>query len=759
MTWKPTKPVALEKLISAVNICDLLEKEDLTTLGNTVMAGYQQDVQSRKDWEKRQANANKLALQVMEAKTDPWPNAANIKFPLVTVAAMQFQARAYPTLFSGVDLVKVRVIGEDNTGEKKGRAERIATHMSWQNLEQDPAWEEDSDKLCLVVPIAGCAFRKRVFEPGPQRQVSQIVLPRNLVVNYWTRSLDDSPRFTHTFYLNANNIRQRELDGRYRELSHEPGETVYQDGTTRDAPVRPDPIAGEDEIQAAKDQRQGINKPEADNVTPWFTGEQYCWFDLDGDGYEEPYIVTFDIGANVVRRVVARYRPSQVVFTGGEKLSDFADSEGNYKLPDDKVYKITPVRIFTKYGFIPSPDGGFYDLGLGTLLGPLNSTVNSIINQMLDQGTMYTLGGGFLGRAFKGRGGPITFAPNQWHTLDVTSGDDLRKNVLPNPIREPSGTLLQLLGLIIQYAERIVQANDVQMGEQDMQNQKAETTRILNENGQRVYNGIYKRMWRASKYEYRVQYDLNAMFLEQDIDFEDLTSGRSALIRPDDYVGSSLDVRPAADPHIVSDGEAQKMAAMVVQRAQMAPGYNRYRSELRFLKSMRVPNIEEIYPPPKDPQSGKELPDYPPPPNPKLLAVQQKGEELKLKQAEFQTEQRKDQTRLLLEVRESMARVEEMKAMTVKLLAEADAAKAEPIIKMIYAQIESEGKRQDSLLKAVELIDKRMESMNGAASKDSGAESNSGMAESQGGAAVPGLSAMVKPNGAGPHGGVVAGGI
>jgi chaperonin GroES len=718
-------------------------------------------MQSRADWAKRQANANKLALQVMEQKTDPWPNAANIKFPLVTVAAMQFQARAYPTLFSGVDLVKVRVIGEDPTGEKKARAERIATHMSWQNLEQDPAWEEDSDKLCLVVPIAGCAFRKRVFEPGPQRQVSMIVLPRNLVVNYWTRSLDDSPRFTHTFYLNANNIRQREIDGRYRELSHEAGETIeYQNGEVRDAPVRPDPIAGEDEIQQAKDQRQGIAKPEADNVTPWFTGEQYCWFDLDGDGYEEPYIVTFDIGANVVRRVVARYRPSQVVYTDGKKLSDFAKPDGGYELPDDAVYKITPVRIFTKYGFIPSPDGGFYDLGLGTLLGPLNSTVNSIINQMLDQGTMYTLGGGFLGRAFKGRGGPITFAPNQWHTLDVTSGEDLRKSVLPNPIREPSSTLLQLLGLIIQYAERIVQANDVQMGEQDMQNQKAETTRILNENGQRVYNGIYKRMWRSSKYEYRVQYDLNAMFLEQDVDFEDLTSGRSALIHPDDYLGSSQDVRPAADPHIVSDGEAQKQAMTLVQLAGSQPGYNRYRSNLRLLKAMRVPNIEEVYPAPKDPQSGKELPDYPPPPNPKLLAVQQKQGELQLKQQEFAAEQRKDQTRLLLEVRESMAKVDEMKAMTAKLLAEADAAKAEPIIKMIYAQIESEGKKQDSLLKAVELIDKRMESMNGAGKGgDSAAQPDTGMAGAEGGAAVPALLGVAKPNGAGAHGGVVAGGL
>ena len=324
MTWKPLKPVPLTKLIGATNICALLDNEDLTNIGRRAMEGYEQDIEARRDWERRQATANKLALQVVEERTEPWPNASNIKFPLITVAAMQFQARAYPGLFSGTDLVKCKVIGDDPKGDKAARADRIATHMSWQCLEQDPSWEEDHDKLCLVTALAGCAFIKKGFEPGPGRQMTQLVLPRHFVINYWSRSIRDSPRYTHTFYLNANNIRQREIDGRFRVLKSDEDTKNEDYEKNRDGPVRPESSAGEDAIEAAKDQRQGITKPQQDDVTPWFTGEQYCWIDLDGDGYEEPYIVTVDIASGMVRRIVARYLPSGVKFADNTTLTKYA---------------------------------------------------------------------------------------------------------------------------------------------------------------------------------------------------------------------------------------------------------------------------------------------------------------------------------------------------------------------------------------------------------------------------------------------------
>jgi chaperonin GroES len=750
MSFRPTRPIPIWESIRAVNVAKLLTDEDVTAIGRIVASGYEVDMSSRSEWARRQAAANKLALQVMEEETFPWPNASSIKFPLVTVAALQFQARAYPTLLGSTEIVKCRVIGEDPTGEKTARARRISTHMSWQCLEQDEGWEEEHDKLLLVTAIAGCAFIKTGYEPGPGRIISQLVLPRNLVINYFTRTLEDSPRFTHTFNLNANAVKQREIDGRFLKFPTDASGTILEDPPGRQNPVRPDGQSGQDEITNAKDKRQGIFPPQEDDVTPWFTGEQYCWLDLDDDGYEEPYIVTFDISSGAVRRIAARFLPGDVKFDDHSTLADH-QSEGHEELAYDvprglKVYKITPVKIFQKYGFIPSPDGGFYDLGLGSLEGPINAAVNSLINQCVDTGTLKLLGGGFLGRGFKGRGGPVTFSPSQWHVLDA-AGDDIRKNVMPLPVPDISQSMFNLIGLLIQYAERIVSSTEIQMGESPGQNMKAETVRTLNQNGQRVYTGIYKRLWRAMRGEFRIRFDLNRLFLKVDQDYEDLTNGmgagKGAMIRPDDYMGTSFDVRPAADPNVVSDEDAIRQAMLLVQLSDTHPGYNRYQAQMRLLKAQRIPNIEEVFPAPmqQDPKTGQMVPakDFPPPPNPKLLDVQ-------IKQKKVELEEKKLQVQLQDEVKETQAHIIEMEAHARQMLAEAKGAQLDPIIKLIYAQIEAQGKRRDHLVSMLDTMNDMAETFNDRTDQAAANAGVGGVAGQPANAAVP---ANARPNGGG----------
>jgi hypothetical protein len=208
--------IKIDKLVSSTNICELLTEKQITDIGMAALDGYTNDIGTRAEWEKRNARAMMLALQVMEEKTFPWAGSSNVKFPLITVAAMQYQAKAYPALIPGNGLVKCKVWGQDTDGKKSQIADRISTHMTWQNMEQDLGWEEDSDKLLLVQPIAGCAFRKRLFDPAKGRQVSKLVLPQNFVVNYFARDLDSAPRYTETYYLTENDIRQRVLDGRFQ---------------------------------------------------------------------------------------------------------------------------------------------------------------------------------------------------------------------------------------------------------------------------------------------------------------------------------------------------------------------------------------------------------------------------------------------------------------------------------------------------------------------------------------------------------------
>jgi len=707
----------LDRLMREPNLVPLLDEKDVQAIGAWAAAGYTQDLNSRVEWSTRQAQANKLALQVFEEKTFPWPGAASVKFPLITVAALQYHAKSYPALVSGTDLVKCRVIGLDPTGQKTARAARISTHMSWQNLEQDSGWEQDHSKLLLVQAIAGCAFKKRVYEPGHAKQSGRLVLPENMVVNYFATNLEDARRYTHTYYLNHNNIYQRELDGRFSPVE-----------------TQPEARTGTEQEQQARDERQGITQPQKDDITPFFTGEQYCWIDLDGDGYEEPYIVTFDIATNAVRRIVARFLP------------------GGVKKREEDVYKITPIKVFVKYGFIPSPDGGFYDLGLGSILGPLNETVNTTINQMLDAGTMATLGGGFLGRGFKGKGGAITFQPNQWYPVDAP-GDDIRKNVLPLPVREPSQVLFQLLGLLLQYGERIVSATELQMGENIGQNTPAETARTMNENGARIYNALYKGTWLCMREEFRIQFELNSLYLDVDQDYTELTSGQGAMISAEDYVGPSLDVRPAADPHVVSDEQKIQQARIVFQNSLQVPGHNRYQATKRLYESMKIANIDQILPPPQGPgPDGKPqpLPDFPPMPNPKMMRAQLDQQEFQLEVARFKAEQQQTKIELQMEVQKNQAEIMKLYAQAEKFMAEAKGVDVGHQIAIVEAQIGALKTRNEGLLKALSIIQKETEGDKGGAKRPGmgamgGTGADEGVPQVPGGNGAAGTAGLAQP--------------
>jgi chaperonin GroES len=680
------KTPSLDDLMHAANVCDLLSEDDCKYIGRCAADGYKEDKASRLEWEERSAAAMELALQVVRDKTFPWQNCSNVKFPLVTVAATQYAARAYPALIDATDLVNCVVYGPDPDGQKTARGERIGAHMTWQNIRQDRGWEEAHDKAFLVQAIAGNAFIKKVFDPASAHIITKLVLPKNFVINYWTRDLDSSPRYTEIYELSDNQIRQGELDGRF--CKYAPNDAAADnDADDAKAPKTQGNDAGA--LQQAQDERTGLRPPMVGNATPYETGEQYCWWDLDDDGYAEPYIVTFDMGTGFVRRIVARFNPSGIKRIGAE------------------VYEIKPVKVFTKLPFIPSPDGGFYDLGLGNLLGPINESVNTAINQIFDAGTMATLGGGFVGRGFKNRGGPFSMRPFEWYPVDAP-GDDLHKNILPLPVREPSQVLMQLAQYLIAYGERIASANDIQMGESPGQNTPAETTRTLNENGARVYSAIYKRTWRAMGEGYCIQYDLNSLHLPQSEDFVDLTTGKGAMIRADDYRGQALEVVPSADPYVVSDSQKVQQAQSLLQAASQLPGFNRYQAGLRWLKAMKVPNVDEIYPQPMTQgPDGKPVPspDFPPPPpDPKMITAQANAQKVQLQAQAQQASMMETHVKLINEVQESRAKVQNLLAQAQLYEAQAKTEVSEPIIKLIYAEIESEGRRSERLLTAADML-------------------------------------------------------
>jgi chaperonin GroES len=231
-----------------------------------------------------------------------------------------------------------------------------------------------------------------------------------------------------------------------------------------------------------------------------------------------------------------------------------------------------------------------YDVGFGVLLGPLNETTNTMINQIADAGTMSLTAGGFLARGAKIRGGNYTFAPFQWNRVD-SSGEDLSKSMVPLPVREPSAVLFQLLQLLISYVERIAGTTDTQVGENPGQNTPAETMRTMVQEGQRVYTAVYKRIWRSMKEEFKKLYVLNALFLPRRLNY-----GPNGVVLREDFLGNPDDVVPAADPNVTSEAMQMSQAVMLKQAAGSTPGYNIEEVEKRFLKALKIDGIEQIYP-------------------------------------------------------------------------------------------------------------------------------------------------------------------
>lgn len=544
------------------NLASRFSDSDLSKIGDWVWDGYNQDEHSRGRWLRRTQAAMDLALQLSKDKSFPWPGASNVAFPLVTIATMQFHARAYPAIVRAPDLVRYRVVGEDPDGEEAKRARRIGCHMSYQLLEEDEAWEEQQDRLLINLPIVGCAFKKSYHSAAEGKNISELVLAKDLVLDYYAKSVESCARKTHIVPLYRNEMYTRMVLGTFVNYTKE---AWYQGAAT--------PMTTP--TDARTDRREGQNPPQSSDATPFTTLEQHCWVDFDCDGYAEPYIITIEATTKKVLRIVARWDREVDV----EKTST------------GKIISIKPTEYFTKYTFIPAPDGSIYDLGFGILLGPLNESVNTLVNQLIDAGTMATTAGGFLARGAKIRGGAYTFAPLEWKRVDST-GDDLQKSIYPLPVREPSAVLFNLLSLLIQYTDRISGSTDIMVGENVGQNTPAATSQELVRQGSMIYSAIFKRVWRAMKWECEKLYKLNAVFLPTVVKYG--ASGAKAL--REDYLGDPKKICPAADPSVSSDEKELQRAIAIKQSAMTTPGYDIDAVERVYLEALHVDGIDILYP-------------------------------------------------------------------------------------------------------------------------------------------------------------------
>jgi hypothetical protein len=602
----------INKILESTNLAEDLSEEELARIGSQVLREFEIDAQSRKDWMDQTEQWIKLATQVVETKSWPWPDSANVKFPLVTTAAMQFAARAYPALIPGLDVVRMRVVGNDADGQKAARAFRIEKHMSYQILEEMDTWEEDMDKLCMIVPIVGCAFKKTWHDSVSGHNRSELVHAKDLVVNYYATSLETASRKTHVLFRTKNQIKERISAGAYLDVE------------------LPEPLSNNPQNSAAMDAVQKSSPPSVDSNAPYVLLEQHRFWDLDGDGYEEPYIITIEQQSGKVLRIVARFDVESVQKQG------------------DKIIMIEPIEYFTMFPFIPNPDGGFYPLGFGALLGPLNETVNTLLNQLIDSGTLSNLQAGFLSKGIRLKGGAVQFKPGEWKVVQ-TSGDDLRKGIFPMPTREPSNVLFQLLGTMVQSGKELASVAEIFVGKMPGQNTPATTTMATIEQGMKVFTAIYKRLFRGLKKEYQKLFRLNRIYLGPKEEFLILDTGQEGEVSQDDYKGDITDVRPAADPQAVSEIQKLAKAQGLIELLQLGT-IDKMEVTKRVLEAQGQEDIQKL------------INTQPPPPDPKQQEMQGKMQmEQQKAQMSMQQDQQKFQLEMALKQMEMQLKQQELK--------------------------------------------------------------------------------------------------
>jgi chaperonin GroES len=411
----------------------------------------------------------------------------------------------------------------------------------------------------------------------------------NLVVNYWTSSLEEAERITQIYYFSERQVVSKKKQGWYLDIDlGEPNQGALSDVT---------------------DVRKETSQPGLDETTPYKILEQHTYLDLDGDGLREPYVVTVDYSTRKVLRISASYVPENVI----------TDDKG-------KVISIEPIKYFTKFPCIPNPDGSFYDIGFGHLLGSINDSANTLVNQLVDSGTINNLQSGFIGKGLRIKMSDTKFTPGEWKAVNATS-DDIKKGVFPLPTKEPSNVLFQLLGMLIQQSKELASVAEIFVGKMPGQNTPAYTTKETVEQGMKLFTAIYKRIYNSLTKEFRKLYKLNKVYLDpqEEIDVLDMT------IEQSDYEGPENDVVPAADPTAASRTEKEQKAMALMQIMQIGT-LDPIEVTKRILEAMEEPNIEALI---KQPGPSPEQ--------------QQMQAEMQMKQQDSQLKQQESQAKLEIE--------------------------------------------------------------------------------------------------------------
>ncbi len=550
------------------NIADMFSQDELAKVGENVVNGYQADLESMIDWSTYVENGMELVKQELAAKSTPWEGASNFKSPILMQAALKFSDRASTELLRQEDIVKTAIIGKDESGEKGKQAERVSEYSNYQiNIEMDE-WRDEHEKLLYKLPYDGTVFKKTFFDPRLGRPVSNVIIHPNFVVNNEADSISRLRRFSEIIELSENEVIERQRQGIWTDVELSLGTTTSEEDT---------------ESQA-----------ESDKFTTFI--EQQGYYDLDGDGYEEPYTFVVDLSSQTVVRIIPRFELSDVLVKADKravKLSEVISDDGKLSGAELEIVRIKPVNNITKYGFLRDPEGGFLDVGYSYILGALTAGVNATTNQLVDAGTLANRQGGWLAKGFRRKMGDSAFKPGQWKQTGL-SAQDLQQGILPLPVKEASTTLFSLMQFMIGAAQELSASADLTQALGA--NAPATTTLALVQEQQQSAGAIILRIYRAMGAEFRKLFVLNSKFIDP-AEYQEVLDDREANFESDFNI-RNMNIVPVANPEISSKIQRIQQAQAELSQIELvsAAGGDIRVIIKRFYEAIGTQNVGEIFP-------------------------------------------------------------------------------------------------------------------------------------------------------------------
>jgi len=549
----------------SANLAELMDDGDLGVLSNDLMAQFDSAKGSRGDWEEEYSKGLELLGFKYEERTQPFRGATGVTHPLLAEAATQFQAQAFNELLPAEGPVRTQVLG-DRTREKQAQGKRVKDFMNYYLTNEMEEYTPEFDQLLFHLPLAGSAFKKVYFDESLGRPVSRFVPAENLVVPYDASDLATAPFVAQMVRLPWNDVRKMQVSGFYRDIPVQPAAAPADDTTEIE-----DMIRGQSPTNIDYDVT--LLEFHVDLDLPGFE-------DRDEGGEETgirlPYIVT-------------------VVQESGRVLA----IRRNYREDDEMRRRI---HYFVHFKFLPG--FGFYGLGLIHTIGGLSRTATAALRQLIDAGTLSNLPAGFKVRGLRIRDDESPIQPGEFRDVD-SPGGAIRDGLMPLPFKEPSATLFNLLGFVVQAGQRFATITDLKVGDGNEQAAVGTTIALL-EQGTRVMSAIHKRLHYAMRQEFKILARVMAETLPPVYPYS--VAGADQTVMASDF-DDRVDIVPVSDPNIFSQSQRIALAQAQLQLAMQAPDlHDVYEAFYRMYDALGVRDVDRLLKPkdegqpqPKDP--------------------------------------------------------------------------------------------------------------------------------------------------------------